>query len=479
MPKKQSRNSFYYFMLDFKAREEKKGRQFPNGLKDVQQDSKCSQEWQSMTPQEKRVYEMRSKDSKIRDRGKQGRLTCTGESLDFVEQEAKKAQEFEENMNDFIKNTISLAVQHENLASTKFYFIHVNYFIRRPIENNRHDHYPAEFAVGEFSLENGMANIYHETIHMKAPLGYTREALETIQETHRIPLELEGGEKDFYAMYQKLIDFLKSDTNNSNGKLPPLYTMKNNSAAVPDLLRRLARAAEEEDDKFTVYSLETLFASLRNAAGDQCNINMIPLAERDLRNDSFSHTLGLECEFHQKLDGAKFFCSQSIIKRWAFIICDNCCEKLGIETIPGIHCPVAVSESTGNCLELLSDNMNSMTLMEKMGSVLSMTGVSEEHRRKASERTHAEEQRRRADSKDLHIIDHSKLPKEPIPQPIPERPLRRPKTKGYAWAAGEMEPPQLNDADFPAIGGRGVALKRNLADRVPGRGRGGGAPHPN
>lgn len=45
MPKKAPKSGFYYFMLEYKRREENQGRNFPNGLRDVQSDPKCSEAW--------------------------------------------------------------------------------------------------------------------------------------------------------------------------------------------------------------------------------------------------------------------------------------------------------------------------------------------------------------------------------------------------------------------------------------------------
>ena len=46
MPKNKNKpNAFYFFMLDWKQQEEKKGRKFVNGLRDVQVDPQCSIAW--------------------------------------------------------------------------------------------------------------------------------------------------------------------------------------------------------------------------------------------------------------------------------------------------------------------------------------------------------------------------------------------------------------------------------------------------
>lgn len=42
-PKKQPQNAFFFFMLDYKKKQEAKGVVFPGGLKDVA--DACSEEW--------------------------------------------------------------------------------------------------------------------------------------------------------------------------------------------------------------------------------------------------------------------------------------------------------------------------------------------------------------------------------------------------------------------------------------------------
>lgn len=74
------------------------------------------------------------------------------------------------------------------------------------------------------------------------------------------------------------------------------------------------------------------------------------------------------------MDGTSQFCSMSTVKRWAFTICDCCCEKFGIKMINGIHYPKKVtilSEDT----ESLTDHLNKLALQDAIG-IKSMTGVS-------------------------------------------------------------------------------------------------------
>lgn len=54
MPKKPPPNGYYFFMKDYKAREERLGRRFPNGMKDVAE--LASDEWKSLSQEEKDNY---------------------------------------------------------------------------------------------------------------------------------------------------------------------------------------------------------------------------------------------------------------------------------------------------------------------------------------------------------------------------------------------------------------------------------------
>ena len=45
MAPKNKPNAFLFFMIDWKKQKEKKGKYYPNGIKDVQQDAECNFAW--------------------------------------------------------------------------------------------------------------------------------------------------------------------------------------------------------------------------------------------------------------------------------------------------------------------------------------------------------------------------------------------------------------------------------------------------
>lgn len=122
------------------------------------------------------------------------------------------------------------------MSQLKFCFVHVNWFFTKLV-NNTIEYFPAEYAIGVFSLENGIEDVHHAIVSAPIPLGYKREALETSKNTHNIPIECTDEESDFAVMYEKLTNFLRS--RKIVDKYPPLYTTKSFKGAVQSLLARL------------------------------------------------------------------------------------------------------------------------------------------------------------------------------------------------------------------------------------------------
>lgn len=139
--------------------------------------------------------------------------------------------------NDII-NIICLIV----LPRVKFCFAHVNWFFTTLV-NNVIEYFPAEYAIGVFSLENGIEDMHHGIVSAPIPLGYRREALETSQNTHNIPIECPSEESDFAVIYEKVINFLESRKIVDN--YPPLYTTRAFKGAVQSFLGTICDAASK------------------------------------------------------------------------------------------------------------------------------------------------------------------------------------------------------------------------------------------
>ncbi|XP_006610325.1 protein maelstrom 2-like [Apis dorsata] len=478
-----SKNAFYFFMLDWQRRQQRRGEIF-NSLKDVAADPRCSEDWKNISPQEKGIYIAKAKDNKIKAQGSMSKKTTIGEDLTEVELIAKREQEFQQKMLQYIDSVVSMGLLHNNLQKLKFIFIHVNWFYKREIGINKCEFCPAEFAVAQFSLENGVEKIYHEVLKVKIPLGWKRDAIETSQQTHQIPIELEDGQSDFSYMFNELTKFLES--NKTGNKFPPLFTAKDLTPVVESLLIKMIDASNGSLDDFIIYSIEALFGALRNAAVQKVDDRSIPLivAENEFSKDFLCNTRGFECDFHKIIDISQY-CSKSVVKRWGFTICDYCCEYLNIQLIEGVHRPKETPFLQSSDQEKKSrkeasgidKRMKHMSISDKL-KVLEMNGVSGDHRSIVSERSYGIEQRRRNECKPLDIIDHGKASTSTLDNSalnIPTRPLRTPKTMPQALLGSqESTSDALNPNDFPPIRGRGINYKRKTTDiKSPlGKGRG-------
>lgn len=339
MPPK-SKNAFFYFALDFKNREESKGRKFRNGLKDVFTDEECSREWQEMPMHLRQRYNTMAKQEKNNGNGENSveKKTCIGQSISGIKKKYEQETSYNETMYSYIESTISTAWARKTLATQDFIFVHANYFCVRELPYNTLDYYPAEFAVGKFSLKDGLREIYNEIINEKIPIGYKGIAMQNSQDTHQIPPEMEGGTDDFHSMGRRLKELL--DINGTT--FPPMFMTKKTKPVVQSLFHRMFPDYDDTVQPFLLYEIEALFQvlldmMLRNAKQSVTVTALV--AERMLQKDIFAYERGIECTYHRCIDAAVEYCSKSMIKRWSYTICDNICEGLDIDTIPGIHYP--------------------------------------------------------------------------------------------------------------------------------------------
>lgn len=124
------------------------------------------------------------------------------------------------------------------MSEYKFYFLHFNWLY---ITHNSQKYAPVEYAVGVFSLKNGIERFHHRLINIKPELGYTWESLETSRLSHKIPPEFSEGEKDFYNLYRDLIEFLKPDL--IGNQYPPFFVTNRINKGVQSFLSQLTEAA--------------------------------------------------------------------------------------------------------------------------------------------------------------------------------------------------------------------------------------------
>ena len=111
MPKAVPKNGYYYFMLDFRRREERAGRRFPGGVKDVA--DAASEEWRNMSAAEKDDYVKFAKENKDVDRPNrpkplEKKFNSEGVCLAQIEREKQARERKERAMEEFVHDFVRL-----------------------------------------------------------------------------------------------------------------------------------------------------------------------------------------------------------------------------------------------------------------------------------------------------------------------------------------------------------------------------------
>lgn len=371
-------NGYFCFMQEWKKREEKKGRRFPNGMRDVQSDSACSDEWKNMPDDKKNYYKnMAKKDTSYLNKEKR---TGQGYLLSDLEKQKLKEEAFMDNMNEYISTLINTAKMNQNIPQLKFYVIHMNHFYSRPLNDNEIEYYPAEISIVEFSLEKGILRKYHQIVNEKIQLGYSCAAKSHSSGTHQIPINPGFGKSDYREIFGDICKFL--EPGKVGRKYPVLYTFflkENIYLPIKLMLNNLYLADDKPDDYLLLYSLEKLFTNIYNAAieGNEVTAIVDTYAKMQLEKDIFAYNLGLECDYHDRLKAGSLHCSQSIVTRWIFILYKFCCPLLKISIVPGVHCPMENSEDNPE-IEVIESTFSSLQLNSSRFSSNQSSVMSEE-----------------------------------------------------------------------------------------------------
>ncbi|XP_069677770.1 protein maelstrom homolog [Periplaneta americana] len=447
--KKQPKNAFYFFMVHYKRQQEDKGVRFRGGMKEVAE--KAAPLWKDLPTTQRWIYEEEARREKERDKiDLENKFTTQGKSYAELERERNEVIGQQMKMVQEIEGTVRKLDYNTVLPTYTFYLIHVNYYCRQ--ENGNYT--PCEIALAEFNFADGVRRTYHTLINPGSiPLGYKFEADKHSAESHQIPVPPEefGGETNYIKILEHVKLFLTEATGDGSF-LPPLYTQPNCEDAVKNVLWRLQESVADfrsETEMFRVYPLPKLFFELRNACVSKpggVGFPAFSLAERELERDVFNFTRGISCDFHEETDALPY-CSLSCVRRWAFLILDHCCKDLGIDLVPGSHCPKQADTSR---YQKLSSRPSSVA-----GDIPQCSSNPWMKPR---------------------IVDHGKLPPdpqsgqlftlgampgvvtvskkaEPRKEAAPQEslaPLRLPKTQSVALSV--MRAPELTEENFPAIG---------------------------
>ncbi|KAH0535243.1 protein maelstrom homolog [Cotesia glomerata] len=397
MLKAAKKNGFYYFMMEFKERENQKGTKYCNS-QDVKKNYRYENLWKSLSTEEKKIYHDKAREEMSNMCGKR---TGLGEPIKFIIEQQMKHLNYELIMKEYINDIVDQVIG-TGLGFNTFYFIHVNwYYTKTNVNTNEVDYIPAEFAVIELTLDQGIERIYHKIIKVIVETGYTLEALEHGGKTHKIDIYHEGNITDYKDLYDELVTFISCKKKWCE-KLPPLFTLNKFKTVVTSFLKRITSAAGASEDTFDLYSLEYLFGTFMvDLKAIEGTDNRAALARAKLERDQFLYTADIECLYHRRIEGTEPYCSQSVVTQWAYTILNYCCPLMYIRMKAGKHRPYTIDE-------LLSRGIQSMTVKEhRIFNVKSETGVTEAYREQKSAITRREEMLRRKQNRQITFIDHA------------------------------------------------------------------------
>ena len=129
------------------------------------------------------------------------------------------------------------------MPKLQFYVIHINHFYCRQLDNNEVEYYPAEIAIVEFSIKNGITRTYHTIVNEPVVKGFTSAAKDHSANTHNIPPAASFGKSDYKEIFSDIIKFI--EPGKKDGSLPPLFTIHSREdvyCPAKSVLSRLAAA---------------------------------------------------------------------------------------------------------------------------------------------------------------------------------------------------------------------------------------------
>ena len=500
--KKPPKNSFSFFLDDYVEKQRKLGRNISKRVAAQE----CAPLWRKVPEEEKKYYTQLAKADKEKEKVNPGnKFTTLGISyIEKQKEELQEAIELQNQDNEIIETVDNLT---ESTVRTHLFYIgHVNYFCYHA---ERDCYIPAELALSEFNLEDGVKHTYHVLIDpSEIPSGYGFEAKKISEEIHGLPQPpYDQGEKDYFRILKAVQKFLEPGKM-SDGRFPPIYTLENNINPCKSVLKVLTESQFDEDVVlFRVYPVHKMFFRLKNRCVGLKDMGfpLMSNAIAEIDKDVFCFTHGISCEFHEN-DSEKYQnCSLSIVKRFVYTICDHCCQYVDVELIPGKHTRLFADTSrqsvVGSCA---GSNLSSRT--SEVGSEFGASGSTyassfkststsyredrdrrkgdrdrrrekKERRRKEKDRRREERDKRREDrdryrheeerDRYRHEEDRDRSPRSVVSRPESDKSMKPSELPKSKWISSFHPVPSWNISDEESVTGESYISKSTIVKIEP------------
>ncbi|XP_055641325.1 protein maelstrom homolog [Toxorhynchites rutilus septentrionalis] len=340
---------YLIFMLEYRRREQSKGKSFPGGMEQIKQEA--APHWNQLSDEQRAVYKERAKSYKSKTGDYGEKYTAQGVAFSKIDREKNECLTKQDTIRKSIAEMIQTASCYNALDELKMHFISFNCFCKTSADS----YIPAEMAMVRYNLKYGVVDKLHEFINPgKLPLGLAYEARIQSEESHKLPVPPDSmGETDFSVLFDKLLAFIEIKCKKAKPFL--LFTDSKEVSMVENIIGQLSDESKIQYN-FLVCPLGELFFQLKRETEryglDICTFHSKVIADVLLRKDIYEFTRGISCEFHEK-QGNGMNCALSKVIRWSYTISDSCCLDLSIDLIAGRHLPQ--NANTTLCSEI-SDN---------------------------------------------------------------------------------------------------------------------------
>ncbi|XP_049277215.1 protein maelstrom homolog [Anopheles funestus] len=351
------KNAFFYFMIEYKTREEAKGRRFRNIAEVTPVAGKL---WEHMNAKQRAPYQEIA--AKKRKEEREQKSCSRSSKIDNI----YGKNDLEEKKADIIKKSVKdqlwRAEMEEGLDKEEFYIISMAYFCR----TDEGAYIPAELGVIRFSLECGVKDQLHIHINCeKLPLGVALQAKEHATNTHGLPLPPNAlGVTDYNNISSNLLTFLQVKE-----EIPLLFTDAKEVPIVKNMLTTIL-GNYTKSKPLRISSVADLFFEMKQGAEmHMMSMKVFPsvkAAQDIIDEDPFSYTENISCAYHESCALTQE-CALSKCIRWAYTISKVCCFEMNIDLIPGKHVPIGweldLPESLlDNEVEIIAPNNDSSDL---------------------------------------------------------------------------------------------------------------------
>lgn len=141
-------------------------------------------------------------------------------------------------------------------------------------------------------------------------MGYSREAKELSDTTHRLPIPPAAkGERNYKVILNEIDAFM-----GSRSELAPLFTIRDQIPIITSFINQFCSFANVDANRYTVYPLHQIFydikeEAVKNSISGQ-SLKSIHIAEALLNRDNYAYQSNMACNVSFCFDFDTFFSFQ-------------------------------------------------------------------------------------------------------------------------------------------------------------------------